>query len=82
MKVFNNTDFSIDEINSFELIGNTRSMWRGRNIALKCHTFDSPLIVSDGITFNGSMRVICVDKEEDWATALDYIEHGKMYISE
>lgn len=80
--VYNNTTFKVEEIASFKLLGMTKSMWRGRNIALYQHPTEADKVVSHGTTFDKKMIVIAVDNKSDWKTALDYIAHGKVYISE
>lgn len=82
MKVYNNTKYSNDEILSFPVIGYTASKWRQRNICLREHPEDPTRLISDGITFDESMRVIADESKEEWAIALEYIEQGKVYTSE
>jgi len=40
------------------------------------------MLISDGITFDNSLRVIAAEKRDCWTTALSYIEHGMVYVSE
>jgi hypothetical protein len=78
----NHTPFSVNQIKSFQYLGRTVDKWRGRNVALYQHPSESDSVVTVGVTFDNSMTVVCVDKKTDWTTALDYAEHGKVYVSE
>lgn len=85
MKIYNNTQFPLDQINSLPLIGFTVNKWRNRNIRLLQHPTDKDRIISHAQTIVGHqtpMQVICDDLLSDWEVALDYIAHGKVYISE
>lgn len=79
-KTFNNTSLTEDQIIQLKLIGRTVNNWRGRNINLLEHPSDPDRVISVGITFDGLMTVICDDERQAWATALDYIAHGKVYV--
>lgn len=81
-KVENNTTFKVEEIAGFKLLGMTKNNWRQRNIALYQHPTEEDKVVSHGATFDNRMIVICVDKKEEWAVALDYAARGKVYVSE
>ena len=81
-KVYNNTSLTLDEVNALPLIGKTVSNWRQRNIELRQHPSDGTLLVSVGTTFDEKMVVIAIEKRTDWTTALDYIKHGKVYVSQ
>lgn len=82
MKIHNNTQFTLEQVERFKRIGETINKWRGRRITLYEHPEFPDHVISDGITFDNSMRVICQEPRTDWTTALDYIAHGKVYISE
>lgn len=82
MKVINNTSLRPEDIFGLHLIGSTISKWRQRNINLYQDPDDDNFVISVGITFNGERQIIAREKKEDWATALDYIKHGKIYVSE
>lgn len=78
----NNTPFSLEEIRSFKVIGTTINGWRQRNVALIQHPTEPDKVISRGTTFDRRMCVISVEDKSQWATALDYIAHGKVYRSE
>ncbi len=82
VQVINNTKFSLDVIKELSYIGMTVNKWRGRNIKLYKHPTDEDRLVSGGCTFDGSKIIICDEERKDYATALDYILHGKNYTSE
>ena len=81
-ETINNTQFSEDQIKLLPLIGKTVNKWRGRNITLLQHPSREDYVVSVGITFDGSRIIICEEPKSDWAVALDYIAHGKVYVRE
>jgi len=82
-EVHNHTPWSLAEIEtSFPYLGRTVNNWRGRGVALYAHPSDQTALVSVGVTFNGLMTVVAVEPRSDWTTALDYIQHGKVYVSE
>lgn len=62
-------------------IGRTVNKWRGRTIALYQHPTLPDHVISVGRTFDGALVVIASELKSDWATALDYIEHGQVYVS-
>ena len=70
MQVYNRTKYSESDVNGFTEIKRGRNNWRGRNIRLYAHPEDDSRIVSDGITFDGSMRVIADETRADWAREL------------
>ena len=82
MKVANNTIFTLEEIQTFPLLGITINNWRGRRISLYQHPTMTDYVVSVGTTFYRSLQVIATETKSGWATALDYAEHGKVYTSE
>jgi hypothetical protein len=81
-KTHNNTKFTIDEINALPKIGETVNNWRQRNVVLRQHPANETMLVSIGVTFDGMMTVISEEPRDGWATALDYIAHGKIYVSQ
>jgi hypothetical protein len=40
------------------------------------------LLISVGTTFDQSRRVVAIEARKAFATALDYIAHGKVYTSQ
>lgn len=80
MKTHNSTCFSDEEIAKLKLIGRVVNNWRQRNVNLYEHPSDPNSLISEGITFDGQMRVICDESRQEWATALDYIAHGKVFV--
>jgi hypothetical protein len=81
MKIYNNTDLSVEMVNSLERLGTTRNEWRGRNIRLLQHPNKPDHVISDGITFDNTMRVIAEESKSSWTTALEYAAIGKVYVS-
>lgn len=81
-KVYNNTTYSKEVIEQLPLIGETVSKWRQRNIKLLKHPNDETRLISVGTNFDNSQTVVSDDDRKDWATALDYIAHGKVYVAE
>ena len=80
-QVHNHTPYTLDTIQALPLLGHTISTWRQRRTHLYAHPPDTTLLVSSGVTFAGSMRVLAVEPRSTYETALDYIAHGKVYIS-
>ena len=68
---FNHTELSLDEVAQLAVLKTGRNLWRQRNIRLYQHPHDASLVISDGIAFDGSMRVIAVETRDDWARELD-----------
>lgn len=81
MRIYNNTPFTVEEIEKMSFIGTTVSLWRQRNVKLYAHPTDETLVVSSGLTFAKDMHVYAVEKRQMWATALEYIAHGRVYVS-
>lgn len=81
-KVHNHTHYTLAEIRTFPKLGTTVNKWRGRNIDLYQHPSRADHVISVGITFDGEMTVVVSEPKTDWATALDYAAHGKVYVSE
>ena len=73
MKTHNNTTFTDIEHQISTLLQplkRGRNNWRGRTITLYEHPTDSNRIISDGVTFDRSMRVIADELKSDWAREL------------
>jgi len=81
MDIHNNTEFELDVIAGFKLLGTTVNKWRERDIKLYQHPKKPDHVISDGITFDGKLRVIADETKLCWATALMYAERGEVYIS-
>lgn len=79
-QTFNCTEFTKEQIASLEFIGNTVNNYSNRNIRLYVHPTNPDNVISIGTTFNGEMTVIADETRLAWATALDYIAHGKVYV--
>lgn len=82
MKTYNNTTFTEEQIGGFLVLGHSVSKWRQRNNTLYQHPTDAERIISVGVTFDGSMKVICDDDRNAWGRELDYAAHGKVYVAE
>lgn len=68
-KIFNNTKFEDIEQKIESLlheIKRGKTMWRQRDVVLYEHPTDPDRLISDGLTFNGTMRVISDEKKSDW----------------
>jgi len=81
MTIHNNTQFTLEQIQQFPVLGTTVNKWRERNITLHQHPHDENMVVSVGVTFDRNMTVISEETKQDWVTALDYAAHGKVYTS-
>ncbi len=76
----NNTVYTEAQIKAMPELGQTKSNWRQRHIVLR----QSPrtgFVVSIGVTFDQTMRVISEEPVEMWKTALEYAANGKVYES-
>ena len=83
METHNHTPWTPMHImETFTYIGHTASDWRQRSIALYEHPTDPALLISFGTTYDRTMQVIAIEPRSAWATALDYIAHGKVYRSQ
>jgi len=82
VRTFIHVEMTIEQIEALPLIGKTINNWRQRNVVLREHPTDPTMLISDGITFDNSLRVIAAEKRDCWTTALSYIEHGMVYVSE
>ena len=81
-KIHNHTTFTMKEIVELQALGTTVSKWRGRDITLLQHPTDADSVVSVGVTFDHTSIIISVESKNEWATALDYAAHNKVYVSE
>ena len=66
MKSYNNTNFSQEEITNLLKIGHIKSNWRQREIGIYEHPNDPLKVISIGVDFDHSKRVICEDDRSDW----------------
>jgi len=82
MQVHNNTTLTIEEVRALPYLGITSSKWRQRDIMLYQHPTLPDAVISVGVTFDKTMQVIAAEPKSSWTTALDYIQHGKIYVSE
>ena len=81
--VHNNTPFTETEVTMLKVIGKTVNNWRMRSVLLLEHPTDPEMVVSCAVgnrPENSHICWICVESREDWATALDYIAHGRIYV--
>ena len=81
-QVYNHSGILTEDVTKLQLIGCTVNKWRGRNIALYQHPTEEDKVVAHGTTFDNKMIVITADLKSEWAVALDYIAHGKVYVSQ
>jgi len=77
MEVINRTEFSISQIEKMAFMAAGENNWRKRTIVLREHPSDADLLVSDGITFDGSMQVLCTEKRSEWDRELEQAGHNK-----
>lgn len=66
MQTHNRTNLTLDEIAKLAVIKTGRNNWRNRNIRLCEHPANEDRLISDGITFDGTMRVICDETRAEW----------------
>jgi hypothetical protein len=78
----NENPWSLEEIEQFPYLGHTVSRWRKRHIDLYAHPSDATMLISVGRSWNTQQTVIATEPRSAWATALDYIAHGRVYVSE
>lgn len=78
MKVYNRTNLTIEEIAQLKVIMTVRSEWRQRNIRLLYHPTDMNRVISDGITFDQTIRVIADETFDDWKRELT---SGKQHVT-
>jgi len=75
METYNQTSFpNIEktlEEKKLTKIKQGKNNWRGRYIVLYEHPYDPAKVISDGITFDGTMRVISEEDKKDWAREMD-----------
>jgi len=69
MKTTNNTNRTIEEIESCPVVKIVMNNWRQREITLR-QVPGTSLIYSVGITYDGKHRIICEDHADDWAREL------------
>jgi hypothetical protein len=82
-EICNRTPFALEDIAKMPLLGKTVNKWRQRNVNLHQHPHKPDFVVSVGESFDGTLIVVADDETKaGWATALDYAEHGKVYVSE
>jgi hypothetical protein len=81
-KIYNNTPYDADTLAALPVLGETVSLWRKRRITLYAHPSDADRLISIGHTFDGRMIVIAEELRDAWHNALDYIAHGKTYVSQ
>ena len=75
MTTHNNTSFANIEQQIAGLlhpIKRGRNNWRGRDIVLYEHPTDPSRLISDGTTFDKSMRVIADESRDEWARELSH----------
>jgi hypothetical protein len=80
--IYNNTNFTDEEISNFPVIGKTINNWRQREIEIRTHPTDGTKVITIGTTFNGNMIVIADEDRTGYTTALEYIARGKVYVSQ
>lgn len=76
MQTYNRTQFENVESMISGLLHEIKrgtNNWRQRNIVLYEHPRDAGKVISDGVTFDGSMRVISEESREDWARELSQV---------
>ena len=66
MNVHNYTGLTEEEVYNLPILKSGKNHWRGRNIHLRQHPTDPLKVISEGTTFDGSMRVICDEMKSQW----------------
>jgi hypothetical protein len=70
--VHNSTHCSLEEIQTWKVIGLLRNCWRGRNVTLyEIPESDGTQIVSVGVTFDGAEVVVCAEQREAFKVTLE-----------
>ena len=67
-------------LDQFAYLGYMKNLWRQRDVCLYDHPSEPDQLVTIGYAHDGSVRVIVVEPRSAYATALEYIAHGKVYI--
>jgi hypothetical protein len=69
MKIQNNTDRELAEIQAYPVVKVIRNNWRQREITL--HQLpDTSLVYSVGVFYDGTATIVCEDHVGDWAREL------------
>ena len=69
MKVHNNTNVELSEIQTKKLLCQIRNNWRQRNIRLYEHP-DTNMVYSVGMAFDMSSVVVCQETKKQWCREL------------
>lgn len=77
MKIHNNTSFLPAQLSRLPLLVTVKNNWRQRNVEIRQHPHNEDMVVSDGVTFDGSMRVICEETKSAWSRELN---SGKSFL--
>lgn len=81
--IHNNTQFSIEEVEAKPILFIVMNKWRQRNIAVREHPTDPERCTSDGVSFDGKMRVIADDSRKDWCGQFSQLPYGvKHFVTE
>ncbi|MHA2265303.1 MAG: hypothetical protein ACXAEN_23180, partial [Candidatus Thorarchaeota archaeon] len=70
MTTHNHTTFDLETIASLPVVKRGKNNWRQRDMTLLSHPDDAGRLISVGITFDQSMRVISDNARSDWAREL------------
>lgn len=68
---YNRTSLSIAEIENLPIVKVGKNNWRNRDITLYQHPEHADRVISDGITFDQTLRVICDEAKSDWTRELN-----------
>ena len=75
MKTYNNTQFDPDQFASEEPLKIVCNNWRQRTIRLYAHPTDTDRVVSVGVSFDLSTRVVADESRSEWARELESRSH-------
>jgi len=81
-QIQNNTPYDADTLAALPVLGETVNLWRQRRITLYAHPSDPERLISIGYNYDHRLVVIADEPRSAWATALDSIAHGRVYVSE
>jgi hypothetical protein len=70
MNTYNRTNLTIEQVNDLEELKRGKNNWRQRTIRLLKHPTDTARVISDGISYDQSMRVIADELKTDWEREL------------
>jgi len=74
METFNPTCVPDDMVRELTVLKTGRNNWRNRNITLYQHPVHADRVISDGMAFDASKRVIADDAKAEWMLGIPYLQ--------